>query len=281
MGTSDSYEGSGGAWNGAQRDLGDLLSGGETTPADVCGDAAGALDWGGNADGADNADIGNAGDGNESPQIPFAGTEIAPIRIGTRGGGGGGGGARPGGGRRTATSGTGGGGRSRRRAASTGARVAAAGYALRAGDAAALLRLGLDLAQLAGLSPTQQAQRIIDVIVGATTSIEDAEVARASASMIIELLERVAEPTPEEVVRIFAIEYVYEIFLTELGLEMRDGTRDGAASVVTEDDIHDLIEARVASLAIEGDSVDAGALEAALDDVLEFTRRIIYERPGE
>jgi hypothetical protein len=68
--------------------------------------------------------------------------------------------------------------------------------------------------------------------------------------------------------------------MTELGAKMRDGTRDGAAAVVTEDEIHDLIEARVASLQIEGNSVNAQDLEAALDDVLEFTRRIIHERPN-
>jgi hypothetical protein len=68
--------------------------------------------------------------------------------------------------------------------------------------------------------------------------------------------------------------------LTELGGELRDGSRDGAATVAPEDDLHDTIEARVASLRIEGDAVDAEALEAAISEVLEFTRRVLFERPA-
>lgn len=283
MGTSGAYGGSGGAWNGAQRELDDLLSGGGTTPADVLAPAAGALDWDDGTSGGEDDGQG----GGQSPPIPLAGTDVAPITIRARAGRGGGaavagGGARRGGGARTGLGvGGRGGRRSRQRAARLGAGVAAAGYAVRAGDAATLRRLGLDLAELAGLSPSQQAQRIIDVVVGTATSIADAEIARATSSMIIALLEADAEPTPVEVVRIFAAEYVYEICLTELGSHMRDGTRDGAASVVPEDDMRELIEARVASLQIEGDSIEADALESTIDDVLEFTRRVIHERPGE
>lgn len=283
MGTSDGYSGSGGAWNGAQRELGDLLSGGNATTDDVCGDAAGALAWDA-GDRPEGADVDNGVDAPSSVgvgAIPFVGTAVAPIRIGGRGRGGGGGGAPAGGGGRRTRTGGGGGTRSRQRAARAGARVAAAGYALRAGNAAALRALGLDLAALAGLSPSQQAQQIVDVVVGTATTIQDVEVARASATMIIRLLESEVEPAPAEVLRIFATEYVYEAFMTELGSTMRDPARDGAAGVVTEDDIHDLIEAKVASLQIEGTSVDANDLEAALNDVLEFTRRIIHERPNE
>jgi hypothetical protein len=283
MGTSDGYSGSGGAWNGAQRELDDLLSGGNATIDDVCGDAAGALQWdaAGEPDGADVDGDGAGPVAGEGP-IPLVGAAASPIRIGTRPGGGGGG-AAGGGVRRGSGARPGGGGtvRSRQRAARAGARVAAAGYALRAGDAAALRELGLDLVALAGLSPAQQAQRIVDVIVGTATTIQDAEIARASANTIIALLEAEAQPAPAEIIRIFAIEYVYEAFITEFGSTMRDGGRDGAASVVTEDEIRELIKACVASLQIEGTSVDANDLEVALNDVLEFTRRIIHERPNE
>jgi hypothetical protein len=284
MGTSQGYAGSGGAWNGAQRDLDDLISGGTTTTDDVCGDAAGALGWDAGGAPADGDDNGEAAPTARAGPIPVIGTPVAPIRVGGRGrgggGGGAGGGARTGGGGRRARAGGGGATRSRQRAARAGARVAAAGYALRAGDAAGLRALGLDLAALAGLSPSQQARRIVDVIVGTATTIQDVEIARASATMVIRLLERDVAPAPAEVLRIFATEYVYEVFMTELGSEMRDGARDGADGVVTEDDIHDLIEARVASLQIDGASVDAVDLEDALNDVLEFTRRIIHERPN-
>jgi hypothetical protein len=283
MGTSDGYGGSGGAWNGAQNELDDFLSGGNASAADVCGDAAGALGWdAGNAADAPEANGDGAAPGPGEGPIPLAGTQVQPIRIGGRGGGGGGGGGAPvADGRRRGGGGGGGGTRSRQRAARTGARIAAAGYALRAGDAAALRALGLELADLTGLSPAQQAQRIVDVIVGASSTIQDAEIAHASATMIIRILEREIDPAPAEVLRIFAAEYVYEVFMTELGAEMRGGTRDVAVAVVTEDEIHDLIEARVASLQIEGTSVNAQDLEAALNDVLEFTRRIIHERPNQ
>jgi hypothetical protein len=288
MGTSDGYKGSGGAWNGAQSGLDDLLSGGNATLADICGDAAGALRW----DAGDSWAAGEGGDGERAPSagegpIPLRGAHTTPIRLGGRGargdGGGGavGAGARRAGGRRGGLGGGAGATRSRRRAANAGARVAAAGYALRAGDAAALRELGLELASLAGLSPAQQAQRIVTVVIGTASTFQDAEIARASATMIIRLLESAVEPSPTETLRIFASEYVYEAFLTELGAEMRDGSRDGGAGVVTENDIHDLIEACVASLQIEGTSVNASDLETALNDVLEFTRRIIHERPNE
>jgi hypothetical protein len=272
MGTSGAYTGSGGAWNGARRELDDLLSGGGATANDVLAPAAGAIDWDDDSSGETEA---------QSPEIPLRGSGVAPIRIRTRsgaGGGGGGAGLRRGAGVRTG--GGRGTGRSRQRAARVGAGAAAAGYALRAGDAAALRRLGLDLAELATLSPRQQAQRIIDVIAGAAASIADGEIARATSSMIIRLLEAETPPAPVEIVSVFATEYVFEIVVTELGSEMRDGSRDGAATQVTEADLHDVIEARVASLEIEGDSVDAEALEAAIDDVLQFTRRVMFERPG-
>lgn len=279
MGTSGAYGGSGGAWNDARRELTDLLSGGNAAPADVLAPAAGALDW---DDGTSSTEHGESA--TDSP-LPLAGTGVAPIRIRTRGGSGGGGPAGGGGVRQGGASGVRGGrtggGRSRQRAARIGAGAAAAGFALRAGDGAALQRFGLTLAELTGLSPTQQAQRIIDVIVGTATSIPDAEIARATSNMIIALLEADDEPAPVEVVRVFAVEYVFQICLTELGAAMRDGSRDGAASVVAEDDMRELIEACVASIQIEGDSIETDALESAVDDVLEVTRRVIFERPGE
>jgi hypothetical protein len=87
-------------------------------------------------------------------------------------------------------------------------------------------------------------------------------------------------PSAAETVAFFATECVYQIMLTELGGEMRDGSRDGAGTVVTENELHNVIEARVASLKIEGDSVDADALDGAISEVLEFTRRVLFERPA-
>jgi hypothetical protein len=284
LGTSDGYAGSGGAWNGAQRELGDLLGGGGATVDDVCGEAAGALQWDAPDDQHDDnesADDDRPSSSGPSSPIPILGTGVGALRIARGGGRGSGGGGGAGGRLTTGAPRAGTGGRSRRRAARIGAGVAAAGYALRAGDAAVLRALGLDLAHLVGLSPTQQAKRIIDAVLGPAATIQEAEVARASSSMIIELLGREVAPSPVEVVRIFAVEYVYEILLTELGSRMRDGSRDGGGGVVAENDMHDLIEARVASLEIEGDSVEAAALESALGQVLEFTRRIIHERPAE
>jgi hypothetical protein len=284
MGTSDSYSGSGGAWNGARRELDDLLTGGGATADDVLGPAAGAIEWTDGAEGGGDGEEPGAEASREpgTGDIPLQGTTVRPIRIRSRGGTGGGAGGRgtgggvaSGGGRRG-----GGTGRSRQRAARVGAGVAAAGYALRAGDAATLRRLGLDLAELARLSPRQQAQRIIDVLAGTTATLADGEVARASSTMIIWLLEAEAPPSAGDTVRKFATECVYEIMLTELGGELRDGSRDGATTVAPEDDLHDTIEARVASLRIEGDAVDAEALEAAISEVLEFTRRVLFERPA-
>lgn len=286
MGTSGAYGGSGGAWNGVRRELADLLTGGGVSADDVLAPAAGAIDWDDDAGEAPGVDAAGADDRPGSGEIPLVGTHVAPIRVRSRGGRGGGAGAGGDGGgpRRHGTGGGSRGGgttRSRQRAARVGASVAAAGYALRAGDAAGLRRLGLDLAELITLSPRQQARRILDVLTGAATTIADGEVTKATSTMIIQLLDADTPPTAAETVAVFATEYVYEIVLTELGSEMRDGSRDGGGTLVAEDDLHDVIAARVASLRIEGDSVEADALEGAISDVLEFTRRVMFERPGE
>ncbi len=280
MGTSGAYGGSGGGWNPARRELHDLLTGGEGSLDDVAAPAAGALGW-------DEADGEVLADGDDAAQpgvpIPLVGTSVRPIRIRSRGGGGGvpGAGDGRGAGARRGRAHGGGTSRSRRSAARIGGNVAAAGYALRAGDAAALRRLGLDLAVLATLSPRRQAQRILQVLAGPAATIADGEMSRAAASMIIALLEADTAPTPAETVALFATEYVFEVMLTELGSEMRDGTRDGAATITPEQQLHDLIEARVASLRLDGDSVEAAALEAAIFDILEFTRRVMVERPNQ
>src|SRR6266511_3312787 len=83
MGTSGAYTGSGGAWNGARRELDDLLSGGGATADDVLAPAAGAIEW--------DDDSGGESD-TQSSEIPLRGSGVTPIRIRTRGGAGGGGG---------------------------------------------------------------------------------------------------------------------------------------------------------------------------------------------
>ena len=116
---------------------------------------------------------------------------------------------------------------------------------------------------------------------GAAASIADGEIARATSSMIIRLLEAESPPAPAEIVAVFATSTCSRSVVTELGSADARRIPRRRSTAVTEDDMRELIEARVASLKIEGDSVDADALEAAIDDVLEFTRRVIYERPSE
>lgn len=136
---------------------------------------------------------------------------------GGRGGGTGGSTATPRGG--------GGGGRSRARAASVGGSMAAAGLAFRDRDQPTLERFGLSLAELDALDPHEQARRILEAVSGSVGGIQEDELQYASAVALVTLLADGA--TADDHVRAFITDYVFEVSITEVGNELRDGTRDG------------------------------------------------------
>jgi hypothetical protein len=201
------------------------------------------------------------------------------MRLTQRGGGGGGAGG--GGGGATGGGGggrTGGSGRSRSRAqaARVGGSVAAAGLAYRNRDPATLQRFNLTLAELDSLDTHEQAKRILAAVGTSLGDVQEEELTRASGSALLALLEDDA-PTGADGVRAFVVEYVWEVSLTEIGDELRDGERDGWASVDEEDKLRDLIETRVAQVDLP-QNLGSDDIHAAVYTALDDARTLLKAR---
>jgi hypothetical protein len=263
MGTSGAYGGSGGrAWGKAREQAGEF--GDNPTPenaAELLGNIADALDWDSNG---------------ATPDFGELKPVVARPRLrGTGGGadgpGGGGGGA--GGGTQAGSSGR---GRSRAQAAAVGGSVAAAGLALRARDDETLQRFGLTLAELDSLDAHEQARRILDAVSGSVGGIQEDELQHASGVAVLALLDDGA--TADDAVRAFITDYVFEVSITEVGDELRNGTRDGYTTVDLEDQLRDLIETSVNQLDLPA-RVDADNIQAAIYNSLDDARTFL--RPSE
>jgi hypothetical protein len=148
-------------------------------------------------------------------------------RARTPGGGGGGGGGGGDGGRASSSGGGRTGGGSRRSVAKNalrgGAAVAAA-YALRRGDAAGLADLGLNLADLAPMTPFAQCDRIIERILGNETHPDDHALRRASVEAVAAILTAGTAPQPIDLVRGLVADLVWQQGLVELRARRSTGT---------------------------------------------------------
>jgi hypothetical protein len=212
--------------------------------------------------------------------LPFA---IGPVSWGpisarrrTSGRGAGGGGGRLGGTSGGPGPGTRGGGR---RSGAVAARIASRGggaaYALLRGDTAALADAGLVLAQLVGLAPAEQAQRIAAEVVGAT--IVEAERDKALSRMLVAILDSGGELAPADAAKVFVESYVYEVMLTEIDGELRDGRRDGAWIAEVERRVREQIQAVVANETLET-GAGPGEIEHLTIYTLERARAVLAAR---
>ena len=242
----------------------------------VLGDAMNWLD----AEGTDDP-VPEAGDG------PATAPQMTPLPMGRswtglpgggrRGGGRAGGGGGPGGsgsvgGTRART----GGGRSRRQAATVGGQVLAAGLALQRGDADALRELGLDLGELQSLSSGRRMNRILNALVGADGGIEETELRAVNSRVLREML--VSGLGGPDAVRLYIVEYVLQVYASELGEAMRDGSRPGQSSVEAERQLRGALRARVRQLQLPAEAVTANELRAAIYGALGMMRRLIRQR---
>jgi hypothetical protein len=154
-----------------------------------------------------------------------------------------------------------------------GGSVAAAGLAYRNRDNETLERFGLSLGQLDGLDSFEQARLILDAVTGAVGDVQEDELQHASGVAVLALLDPAT--TPEEAVRTFITDYVFEVSITEVGDELRDGTRDGHTTVAEEEQLRDIIETCVNQVELPGqlntDNIQA-VIYDALDDARTFLR---------
>lgn len=275
MGTSGAYGGSGGQnWSAARDAAAELIAapGDQGKQEDALADLADALDWDGDAPEADGEQPGDEAqdDGVRPPPKPEA--PLFPRLTQPRGRGGG-----PGGG----AGGSGGGGglgpagrgrRSRVRTANIGGAVLAAGLAVRQGDAATLETLGLSLAELAEVSPLAQCSRILDALVGSGADIDESEIRGASSAALVAILTEDAGPA--QAVRLFIVEYVMEVAVTELGASLRaDGA--GEVSIQIEDELRSLATARADQLELDGERLGPDELQNAVYETLGVVRQVL------
>lgn len=192
------------------------------------------------------------------------------------GGGGGGAGRAPG-------SRSGGGAiRSAVVSAGTAGRAAAAAYAFRTGDAAALERLGLNYDELSALgSPTEVARRIVDAACGPRTdsTIVDHEqrlVAADVAEWVIREQEAGSLPTPEEITRHAIATIIAEAVLVETAAS----TEAHELGEMTESEVRDSAEALAAKAALSVEGATEAEFSTAIEAGLETLRKITRGEGG-
>ena len=186
---------------------------------------------------------------------------------GTGGGGGNGGG---GGASRGAASGV----RGRRLAPTSGGVAIAAVHGLRNGEGDSVGDAGLTLTDLIALPPFEQARRIVDAASGPSILVEEAELREVNANFVCWAIQQELLPSPEDLVKQWVTEYVYRVWLTEAGVRLRDGSRDGSSIHALEQEARVTLEARVSGLELPVDGVRATHFAAAIQTLLGMLSRI-------
>lgn len=189
---------------------------------------------------------GDAGVTATGPPSPYT---IGSLIGRNRGGGGGGGGATGPGALRgqSGAAGRSGNGsrRSLGRSAARGGVVIGGAYALRAGDAAALAALGLDLNTLKALSPRAQCARILDAVLGEGGHPDEAALRAAAVAQVKAILTDPNPPAEGDALRGFIASYVYQLGLLELRSGLAAGTVDAATATNRESGLRHYLHKRV------------------------------------
>lgn len=277
MGTQNAWEGSGGRdWGRARGESADLLDNPSADSAEALLPALGdALNWlGDGADAPSQEEPKSSGaiEPTLSP-LPAGPSWRPPIGVRTRGragggsSGGGGGGRGSGGGRSRATT-----SRSRARAASVGGRVLSAGLAYQRGDAETLRSLGLDLDELRSLSALKRANTILNAVVGADGGIEETELRKVNGRVLREVLTNSLDGAAA--IRLYIVEYVMQVWASETGEAMRNGTRPASANREAQRQLRDALTARARRLQIAPAST-AVQIRNAISRSLGLMRRLM------
>jgi hypothetical protein len=171
--------------------------------------------------------------------------------------------------------GVGRGSRSSSRTARAGARAAAGVYGLRGGVATALAELGLTLADLEGLSRSEQARRIVDAAMGPAGGIAENEMRRANSSLVLWALSQEIEPTPAELVQHWVIEYVWEVWVTEAGARVGELAANGQDRIRIEQEVRAALEALVTARSLPADrALTTQDFQTAIQETLASLGRI-------
>jgi len=144
--------------------------------------------------------------------------------------------------------------------------------AVRRGDEDTLSRLGLNLGELRALSPFQQVQQILNVLVGSGGAIEESELREANAPALRQII--IDDLSGTDAVRVFVIEYVMQVYASECGEASRDGSRPGGDSLEGERQLRSAVETRVALLETPEDAVSSDQLSTVINEALKTMRRL-------
>jgi hypothetical protein len=281
MGTQNAWDGSGGRdWGRVRDESADLLDSPSPDNAEaLLPSLSDALDWLGDGSQDDSHENGPHGPQDETTLTalpagpswrPSTGGHPARRRRGTGGGGTGVGGGRRGGGSRGASRASS--GRSRARAASVGGRVLSAGLAYQRGDAQTLRSLGLDLDELRSLSQLKRANAILNAVVGADGGIEETELRKVNARVLRQVLANSLDGVAA--VRLYVVEYVMQVWASETGEEMRNGTRPASANSDSQRQLREALMARARRLNLAPAS-SAIQLRNAISRSLGLMRRLM------
>jgi hypothetical protein len=238
VGTSGAYGGSGSsAWGRARGRLTDIDSGADESPEEA-GDVAAAAQAIAQAIRRDDPTL--------RPSTPPGYTSSSLLPRASGGGGGGGGGGRV---ASSGSSGRTGSGVGRRvgRSAQRGANAIGAAWALRTGNAGALREVGLDLAELQGLGPRQQCDRILQAMLGNATHPDEFALRRAASKAVQSMILDQTPPDPLDTIREFVGDLVMEQSLVELRAQ-RAGGADVADIASKEGKVRRYIRARVRAI---------------------------------
>ena len=180
------------------------------------------------------------------------------------------------GGRGGTSRGGSGGGRRSSSATSGGAAIAGA-YGVTSRSSDALEDVGLTLDELEGLSPFEQAQKLVSAASETSATIAEQEIREINAKFILQVLDEDESPSPEQLVKAWVTEFVYRVWLTEAGPVLRDGTRDGARTRSLEQEVRVTLEAAVSGMDLPTNGLRAADFQRAVQNLLGKLARIFRE----
>jgi hypothetical protein len=156
-----------------------------------------------------------------------------------------------------------------------GGRTAAGVYGLRRGIPGPLGELRLSLDELRGLPRHQQAKRLLDAAMGPSGGIAESEMRLANAELILWALNEETEPAPIDLANRWVVEYVWQAWISEAGLLIRNHTANGYDSHRVELEMRAALEAKVAGSSLPDDRpLTTHDFEQAIESALQSLMRI-------
>ncbi|MHA1287447.1 MAG: hypothetical protein ACTSPB_08590 [Candidatus Thorarchaeota archaeon] len=165
----------------------------------------------------------------------------------------------------------------RAKAAKSGGIAIAGAHGLQTRNSEVLDDLGLDLEELEGLSPFDQARLIVDLASETSALLEDDEIRKVNAEFVLWALQQEGEITASDLLKFWITEWVYQTWLTEAGSVLRDGRRNGSELRALELEARATLEAATTRIEFSADGVSASDFENAILKYLDILKQVFKE----